>query len=152
MTEVRKGRTQTLADHFVGVPFEREAQRMADKLVDNAKEVEQRRTNVLEKYAKVKLITQQRRARLEDARKFQQFKRDAEELEAWITEKMLIAADESYKDPTNLPGKIQKHHTFEAEVSAHNKTLKTLRGAGEGMTGDRHFAADKITVSPSAAC
>lgn len=119
---------------------------MADKLVDNAKEVEQRRTNVLEKYAKVKLITKQRRARLEEARKFQQFKRDAEELEAWIAERMLIASDESHKDPTNLQGKIQKHHTFEAEVSAHNKTIKTLRDAGESMMSERHFAADKIEV------
>ena len=43
-----------------------------------------------------------RRERLEDARKFMYFKRDADELESWINEKLQTAADESYKDPTNL--------------------------------------------------
>jgi hypothetical protein len=33
---------------------------------------------------------------------FQYFKRDADELESWINEKLQAASDESYKDPTNL--------------------------------------------------
>jgi hypothetical protein len=33
---------------------------------------------------------------------FQYFKRDADELESWIYEKLQAASDESYKDPTNL--------------------------------------------------
>lgn len=32
----------------------------------------------------------------------QYFKRDADELESWINEKLQAASDESYKDPTNL--------------------------------------------------
>lgn len=32
----------------------------------------------------------------------QYFKRDADELESWIYEKLQAASDESYKDPTNL--------------------------------------------------
>jgi spectrin alpha len=46
---------------------------------------------------------------LEDSRRFQYFRRDADELELWIHEKMQVASDESYKDPTNLQAKIQKH-------------------------------------------
>ena len=30
------------------------------------------------------------------------FKRDADELESWINEKLQTASDESYRDPTNL--------------------------------------------------
>ena len=30
------------------------------------------------------------------------FRRDADELESWIYEKLQVASDESYKDPTNL--------------------------------------------------
>lgn len=40
--------------------------------------------------------------RLEEARQFQYFKRDADELELWILEKLQTAQEESYKDPTNL--------------------------------------------------
>ena len=29
-----------------------------------------------------------------------------------------MASDESYRDPTNLQGKLQKHQAFEAELTA----------------------------------
>ena len=57
-----------------------------------------------------------RREKLEDSRRFQYFKRDADELETWIHEKLSTAAEESFKDTTNLQAKIQKHQAFEAEV------------------------------------
>lgn len=42
--------------------------------------------------------------------RFQYFKRDADELESWIYEKLQAAAsDEGFKDVTNLQAKIQKH-------------------------------------------
>ena len=49
-----------------------------------------------------KEATKMRRERLEDARKYMYFKRDADELESWILEKLQTASDENYKDPTNL--------------------------------------------------
>lgn len=39
---------------------------------------------------------------MEQAKKLQQFRRDADELEAWIKEKVQIASDEAYKDRRNL--------------------------------------------------
>ena len=39
---------------------------------------------------------------------------------AWIGEKMTVASDESYRDPTNLHGKLQKHRTFKAELIANS--------------------------------
>ena len=53
-------------------------------------------------YSHFKDATRQRRSRLEDARLFMYFKRDADELESWINEKLQTASDESYRDPTNL--------------------------------------------------
>ena len=44
------------------------------------------------------------------------FRRDADELESWIHEKLQVASDESYKDPTNLQAKIQKHQAFEVKL------------------------------------
>lgn len=54
------------------------------------------------RYSLFKEATEQRRRRLEDARRFMYFKRDADELESWINEKLQTASDESYRDPTNL--------------------------------------------------
>ena len=57
---------------------------------------------MLGRYHQFKEATKARRQRLEDARKFMYFKRDADELESWILEKLQTASDENYKDPTNL--------------------------------------------------
>lgn len=57
---------------------------------------------VLARYDDFKLEARAKRERLEDSRRFQYFKRDADELESWVHEKLQAASDESYKDPTNL--------------------------------------------------
>ena len=43
-----------------------------------------------------------------------------------------VASDESYKDPTNLQAKIQKHQAFEAEVAAHSNAIVVLDNTGNG--------------------
>uniref|UniRef100_A0A3Q4GFW4 Spectrin alpha, non-erythrocytic 1 n=1 Tax=Neolamprologus brichardi TaxID=32507 RepID=A0A3Q4GFW4_NEOBR len=48
----------------------------------------------------LKAKASQRRQDLEDS--LQQFSRDVDEIEAWISEKLQTATDESYKDPTNI--------------------------------------------------
>ena len=44
----------------------------------------------------------------------------------WVSEKMQIAVDESYRDPTNLQGKIQKHQAYEAELTANRKRIDVV--------------------------
>jgi spectrin beta len=44
----------------------------------------------------------------------------------WVTEKMQVALDESYRDPTNLQGKIQKHQAYEAELTANRKRIDVV--------------------------
>ena len=48
----------------------------------------------------------------------QQFSRDGDEIEAWISEKLQAATDETYKEPANIQSKHQKHQAFEAELAA----------------------------------
>lgn len=61
---------------------------------------------VLNRYEDFKQEARAKREKLEDSRRFQYFKRDADELESWIQEKLQAASDESYKDPTNLQVRI----------------------------------------------
>ena len=45
-----------------------------------------------------------------------------------------MASDESFKDPTNLQAKIQKHQAFEAEVAAHSNAIVVLDNTGRSAT------------------
>ena len=73
-------------------------------------DVRQRRNQVLARYQGFKESAKQRREKLEQARRFQQFKRNADELESWINEKVQIVSEESLKDRTNLQVGIKNHH------------------------------------------
>lgn len=72
------------------------------KILETAEDIQKRREEVLDRYSNFKQTCQDRRRKLEDSRRYQYFKRDADELESWIYEKLQTASDESYKDPTNL--------------------------------------------------
>lgn len=48
------------------------------------------------------------------------------QVNSWIHEKLQTATDESYREPTNLEGKIQKHQTFEAEISANKGRMDAV--------------------------
>ena len=72
------------------------------KILETAEDIQSRREEVLERYSNFKQTCQDMRRKLEDSRRYQYFKRDADELESWIYEKLQTASDESYKDPTNL--------------------------------------------------
>jgi len=72
------------------------------QILETPQDIQERREQVLGRYSAFKDATRQRRQRLEDARRYMYFKRDADELESWLHEKLQTASDESYRDPTNL--------------------------------------------------
>lgn len=78
--------------------------------MESADSVRQKREEVLRRYQEFKESAKQRRQKLEEAKKLQQFCRNAEELETWINEKMQIATDDSYKDPTNIQVCVATKH------------------------------------------
>lgn len=50
----------------------------------------------------------EKRSKLGESQTLQQFSRDVDEIEAWISEKLQTATDESYKDPTNIQVRISR--------------------------------------------
>ncbi|CAH2100408.1 unnamed protein product [Euphydryas editha] len=114
------------------------------KILETAEDIQERREQVLNRYEDFKQEARAKREKLEDSRRFQYFKRDADELESWIQEKLQAASDESYKDPTNLQAKIQKHQAFEAEVAAHSNAIVMLDNTGTEMISAGHFASETI--------
>jgi spectrin alpha len=109
------------------------------KILETAEDIQERREQVLRRYVDFKESARVKREKLEDSRRFQYFRRDADELESWIHEKLQAASDESFKDPTNLQAKIQKHQAFEAEVAAHSNAIVVLDNTGMEMINQEHF-------------
>nr|XP_015222659.1 PREDICTED: spectrin alpha chain, non-erythrocytic 1 isoform X3 [Lepisosteus oculatus] len=114
------------------------------KVLETADDIQERRQQVLDRYRRFKELSTLRRQKLEDSYRFQFFRRDADELEKWIQEKLQIASDENYKDPTNLQGKLQKHQAFEAEVQANAGAIIKLDETGSQMIAEGHFASEII--------
>uniref|UniRef100_A0A1I8B6Y0 Spectrin alpha chain n=1 Tax=Meloidogyne hapla TaxID=6305 RepID=A0A1I8B6Y0_MELHA len=114
------------------------------KILESADDIQQRRTEVLDHYVQFKDFAKTKRDRLEEARQFQYFKRDADELEIWILEKLQTAAEESFRDPTNLQAKIQKHEAFVAEVQAHSNAITKLDKTGNDMIQHGHYEKETI--------
>lgn len=88
------------------------------KVLESADDIQDRRQQVLDRYRRFKELSTVRRQKLEDSYRFQFFRRDADELEKWIQEKLQIASDENYKDPSNLQVRQYKRQTFLRRNSA----------------------------------
>ncbi|XP_055009555.1 spectrin alpha chain, non-erythrocytic 1 isoform X1 [Boleophthalmus pectinirostris] len=114
------------------------------KVLETAEDIQERRQQVLDRYRRFKELSLVRRQKLEDSYRFQFFRRDADELEKWIQEKLQIASDENYKDPSNLQGKLQKHQAFEAEVQANAGAIIKLDETGSLMINEGHFSSETI--------
>lgn len=82
------------------------------KVLETADDIQERRQQVLDRYRRFKELSVVRRQKLEDSYRFQFFRRDADELEKWIQEKLQIASDENYKDPSNLQVREEAKSSF----------------------------------------
>jgi len=83
----------------------------ATKLVEGhhyaADDVAKRRDQLLSRRRRLMDKTAERRDRLKNSYRLQQFERDVDEMLSWISEKLKTASDQSYLDPTNIRGKLQ---------------------------------------------
>ncbi|CAB4055755.1 SPTA [Lepeophtheirus salmonis] len=109
-----------------------------------ADEVAQKRALLLERRALLLEKSAQRKAMLHDSLCFQQFDRDADETKGWINEKLKVATDDSYLDPTNLNGKVQKHQNFEVELNANKSRFEDLINTGEKLIESDHVMSSQI--------
>ncbi|XP_066550797.1 spectrin beta chain, non-erythrocytic 5 [Amia ocellicauda] len=82
--------------------------------------------------------------RLEESLQLQKFLGSSYEVCSWLSERNTVALDESWRDPTNLQAKLQKHQSFEAEILANSNRVESLTKEGERMLGAAHFASDQI--------
>lgn len=99
---------------------------------------------VSSKIEKLKLLSHQRRKKLSESLQLQQFLRNLYEVERWLGQKIQIALDENYRDPSNLQSKIQKHAAFDAELTANANRVSSVIAEGEALADDKHYASEEI--------
>ncbi|KXJ20343.1 Spectrin alpha chain, non-erythrocytic 1 [Exaiptasia diaphana] len=122
----------------------------ADRLIEanhyDSPAIAERISAVLARWATLKQALVERRSKLGESKTIQQFSRDAEDIEAWISEKLQTVLDESYKDPTNLQSKFQKHQAFEAEIEANKERVLETTNLGEGLIEQKKCAGSEEIV------
>ncbi|CAJ0961940.1 unnamed protein product, partial [Mesorhabditis belari] len=111
---------------------------------DFAVQIEERRDEVLNRYANLLQQTAHRRAILLDNQRFLDFVRSCGELITWINAKLQLAYDESYLDPANLRSKLQKHLAFDSELSENEKRLNAVVDEGHRLIKDNHFSKKEV--------
>ena len=89
-----------------------------------AAEIADRRASVLARWSKLKDTLVDLKKKLGESKSVQQFFRDADETEAWMTERLQTASDESYRDPTDLQVShpVCVHHSLTAPPLLHVHT------------------------------
>jgi spectrin alpha len=121
----------------------------ADRLVSEGhyavREIESIQDLAIENREMLKQSAEERRQMLQQSYEKQCFDRDTNEAETWIAEQMLVASDESYRDPTNLQGKIQKQEAFEAEIAANRSQVDNVVQTAIRLNDSGHFASEHIT-------
>ncbi|XP_030854700.1 spectrin beta chain, non-erythrocytic 5 [Strongylocentrotus purpuratus] len=105
-----------------------------------------RRDEVIERRNKVKERSEQRCKALKESQEHLEFVRDADEISSWLAEKFEIADDESYRELTNLPGKVKKHQAFEAEITANKERLDKLNETGAAIVKSDNANSEEIQV------
>lgn len=88
-----------------------------------------------------------RKKKLLESRALQEFLRDVYEFDLWLNQKIQVASDENYLDPTNLQSKIQKHAAFDAEINANaDRTIQNIISKGQELIDSDHFAKGDIEI------
>jgi len=120
----------------------------ADKLIQaehqHADYINKRRNEVLSRRRAVFVSANRRRAQLDEALIYQQFRRDAEELSTWIKEKKRIASDCSFMDGSGLDRALRKHQAFVAEVQANEAQLRRINNQGDELINRKHYEHQRI--------
>lgn len=96
-------------------------------------------------YQELCSLAAQRRARLEQSRRFWNFLWEVVELDGWIREKEHIFSSLDYgKDLTSVLVLQSKHSAFEDELGARRANLEQVLAEGEQMIQSKHFGSPKV--------
>lgn len=124
--------------------LEQFAENVLDKYPNQTKIVRQRLDKVLSRKQNLIEQSENRRKKLQESLQLQQFSRNLYEVERWLNQKLQIALDENYREPSNLQSKIQKHAAFDSELNANTNRIEAVIAEGVNLVDAKHFASNEI--------
>merc|ERR1719210_2049363 len=122
----------------------------ADSLISSeqfdAKDIEEKRSNLNERYKYIQDLAAQRQGILNEAITLHQFFRDIADEESWIKEKKLLVGSDDYgRDLTGVQNLKKKHKRLESELASHEPTIKSVKDAGQTLIDVSQFGSQEIT-------
>lgn len=111
------------------------------EVLETRKDITELRAKVLRHYDKFLEDVSKKRIKLEDSRRYQLFLVSAEELEAWLQEKLT-----QKRDLATLKDRVVEHRAFETMINNHAKVVQNVEDEGMAMINERHFASHKIRL------
>ncbi|KAH8300440.1 hypothetical protein KR018_005664 [Drosophila ironensis] len=99
---------------------------------------------ILRRKNKLLELSSERKQRLVQSLQLQEFLRSLYEIDRWLVQKLQVALDENYREPSNLQSKIQKHAAFDAELLSNSPRVQSVIHEGERLIRGEHFAKDEI--------
>lgn len=118
---------------------------LSDNRYDN-QQVKDRLQAILERRDRLLNSVKSRKEKLQESQALYEFKRNIYEVDTWLAQKIQIANDENYRDPSNLQSKIQKHSTFDAEILANRNRVQAVIDDGLYLIKSNHFASKEIKI------
>jgi spectrin alpha len=85
-----------------------------------------------------------RRDRLQESLRYFEFSRQADDVQDAIRDMMATACDESYRDPSNLLGKVKSHDEFCTKMAAHQTLYQSTLDTGRHLCAENHFRSREI--------
>merc|ERR1719211_439639 len=121
----------------------------ADSLISSeqfdAKDIEEKRSNLNERFKHIQELASQRQGRLNEANTLHQFFRDIADEESWIKEKKLLVGSDDYgRDLTGVQNLKKKHKRLESELASHEPTIKSVKDAGQHLIDVSQFGGQEI--------
>ncbi|KNC25934.1 hypothetical protein FF38_03695, partial [Lucilia cuprina] len=99
---------------------------------------------VVRRKEKLNNSSQERKQRLQQSLQLQEFLRSLYEIDRWLVQKMQIAMDENYREPSNLQSKLQKHNAFDSELLNNASRVQDVIKEGERLIKNDHYAKEEI--------
>ncbi|KAG5843462.1 hypothetical protein ANANG_G00151200 [Anguilla anguilla] len=109
--------------------------------------VEGRLLDLQESWAQLIAETDQRRGRLEESHRAQQFYADVAEAEAWMGEQELhMMSEEKAKDEQSAVVMVKKHQILEQALEDYAQTIHQLANSSRLMVTSEHPESERITL------
>lgn len=124
--------------------LEQFAKKIVKKYPNQKDSVQHRLNKVLTRKQNLLDQSENRKKKLQESFQLQQLLRNLYEVERWLNQKMQVALDENYREPSNLQSKIQKHAVFDSELNANTNRVEAVIAEGVSLVDAKHFASKEI--------